>query len=68
MEFIIRRTSEELDKKTIDKAYKKGNEWHINIKDLNELVELTKTEADVIIINDPNLDLPILEIYDDNRE
>ena len=32
MEFIIRRTSEELDKKTIDKAYKKGNEWHINIK------------------------------------
>lgn len=44
------------------------NEWHINIENLEELIALTQKEADAIIINDPNSQLPILEIYDDYRE
>ena len=68
MEFIIRRTSDELDEKPIDKSYIKDNEWHINIEGLEQLVALTQKEANVIIINEPTSDLPILEIYDDYRE
>lgn len=68
MEFIIRRTSDELNNKPLDKAYIKGDEWHINIENLEQLIALTQKEADAIIINDPTSQLPILEIYDDYRE
>ncbi|MGW7932807.1 hypothetical protein BU107_13915 [Staphylococcus xylosus] len=44
------------------------DEWCVNIEDLNRLVELSKVEDDIIIINTPEYNLPVLEIYNDYRE
>lgn len=42
--------------------------WCVNIDDINQLVELSKSEDDIIVINDSDYNLPVLEIYDDYRE
>lgn len=44
------------------------DEWCINVEDLNQLIHLSKSDGELIIINDPNYDLSIIEIYDDYRE
>lgn len=49
--------------RTLDK-----DEWCIHIEDLNHLININKSDGDLIIINDPNYDLSIIEIYDDYRE
>lgn len=63
MEFMISRTSYWTnDKRPTEKAYKEGDCWYIKINSLEELIELSKKEGQIIINED------ILEIYDDYRE
>lgn len=64
MEFMITRTSLLLEssEKPTGKAYKEGEFWYIKINSLEELVELTKEEGEIIINGD------FLEIYDSYRE
>ena len=63
MEFMITRTSFwESSNKPTEKAYEKDGDWYIKINSLEELIELTKKEGEIIIGGD------YLEIYDDFRE
>jgi hypothetical protein len=64
MEFFICRTSGSCfnKKKPTENAYKKGEHWYIKINSLEELIDLTKIEGEIIISKDT------LEIYDDYRE
>ena len=63
MEFMITRTSLWTNnKKPTQQAYKEGGNWYIKINSLDELIELTRKEGQIIIDEDS------LEIYDDYRE
>lgn len=68
MEFIVRRTSDMINEKPINDAYINNNEWCIQIDDLQQLVEVTNTVGEIIIMKNTESDMPIIEIYDDLRE
>lgn len=68
MEFIVRRTSDMINEKPINDAYINNNEWCIQIDDLQQLVEVTNTVGEIIIMKNTESDMPIIEIYDDLRK
>ena len=75
MQFKIRRAStigfgSDSDKKPIEQAYKKNNNWYVDINSLSELLDLENEEGSIIIQDNYEWeeDGKTIIIYDDYLE